>query len=159
MLDVSVTGLTEVVAGFDAMPAKVHAALVAKMGELEQLVIAKARDNLSGVVLNAKSGALRDSIAGQISDDGESVTATVGSYGVKYAAVQEYGATINIPDIVPTKAQALAFIMEGKLTFAKHVAAHTVTLPERSYLRSALDDLHADIVRGLGEAIVEAAIL
>lgn len=159
MFNVTISGASEVMARLGAMPQKMHDAILIKMVELEQLVIAKVRDNLSGVVLNAKSGALRDSIAGSISDTPNSITATVGSYGNEYAAIQEFGGKTAAHDILPVKGQALAFLMEGKLQFAKVIHHPGSNIPARSYLGSALDEMHEEIVRGLGEAIVEAAIL
>lgn len=159
MLNLQLTGVNEVVARFGEMPDKIHDALLVKMAELTQRLIAKTQDNLSGKVLQSRSGALRDSIAGQISDTGSTLTATVGSYGVRYAAIQEYGGTTSPHDILPTKANALAFIVDGKQVFAKIVHHPGSRIPPHYYLQGALDDMHDEIVRGLGEAIVEGAIL
>ncbi len=83
---------------------------------------------------------------------------------VEYAAVQEFGATINIPEIRPRNKKALAFAWPGappgmapgkggKFVFAK-VAAHTVTIPAHPYLRPALRESKGDITRILLKSII-----
>lgn len=156
MFSVNASDLERLAERLDGLPKAVHDALLAKMLELDQRLVAKVKDNLSGAVLNVKSGALRDSIVGTVEDGGDVITATVGSYGTKYARAQEFGATIQIPDIYPVKARALHFIYEGREIFARHVRAHAVTLPERSYLRSAFGEMAPDIVPELRAAVVEA---
>lgn len=126
------------------------AALIAKLGGVSekadesvaeaieqstQRVAEIARQKLSGGVLSVRSGKLLASLTGYASDMTGRVTSDA-----PYARIQEYGGRIEVPDIVPQSARALAFPYEGKLVFAKHAAAHAVSIPERSYLRSALDE-------------------
>ncbi len=73
-----------------------------------------------------------------------------------YARIQEYGGRVNIPEIVPRRAQALHFTIGGRSVFAKRVRAHSVTIPERSYMRSSLREKQADIVAGLNRAVGQA---
>ena len=67
---------------------------------------------------------------------------------VEYAAIQEFGGTIDLPRIYPKTKQALAFDWPnapaglkpskgGKYVF-KSVAGHSVTIPAQPYLRPAL---------------------
>lgn len=85
---------------------------------------------------------------------------------VEYAAAQEFGATIDIPEIRPRNKKALAFAWPGappgmapgkggKFVFAK-VAAHTVTVPAHPYLRPALRESRGDIRRVLLKSIIGA---
>ncbi|MGH6889799.1 MAG: hypothetical protein ACREHF_11500 [Rhizomicrobium sp.] len=100
-------------------------------------LLALVQTKLSGAVLQARSGALRDSVRAETDADGTG--ARVFSDGsVPYARIHEYGGRINVPEIAPDEAKALAFAYGGRMVFAKHAAAHVVTIPERSYLRSAL---------------------
>lgn len=98
-------------------------------------LVALVRTRLSGEVLAARSGALRDSIGVETNDTGARVFSD-GS--VSYARIQEYGGRIEIPETVPMKGKALAFAYDGRLVFAAHAAAHAVTIPERSYMRASL---------------------
>ena len=108
-------------------------------------------DKLSGAVLNAGSGTLRDSIAANVSADADGVVASVGSEGdVKYAAIQEYGGKTSAHEILPIKAQALAFVVGGAQVFARRVEHPGSVIPERSSLRSSLDDMRDEIARRAG---------
>ncbi len=108
-------------------------------------------------MLKARSGALRDSIAAEVSANGDGVLASVGSIGdVKYAAIQEYGGKTAAHEILPTKAQALAFIAGGAERFARKVEHPGSLIPERSYLRSSLDEMSGEIVSAFAEAAAEA---
>ena len=52
-------------------------------------------------------------------------------------------------EIVPVKGQALAFMVGGVLRFARKVEHPGSLIPERSYLRSTLDEMSGDIVAAL----------
>ena len=140
------------------LPGVVRTALVKKLTALSLKLEAHIKeDKLSGQVLNVRSGALRRSIFSTVDQSADSVVATVGSSSdVKYGRAHEYGATIHIPEIVPTKAQALHFAVGGKDIFAKRVRAHDVTLPERSFMRSGLADMKDEIQKGIKGAISDA---
>jgi phage gpG-like protein len=81
---------------------------------------------------------------------------TLESAGVPYAAIQEYGGRTAAHEIVATKVRALRFVGAGGLVFAKRIHHPGSTIPARSYLGSALDDLRADIQDGLKTALLEA---
>jgi phage gpG-like protein len=115
-------------------------------------------DKLQGQVLNHRSGALARSIQQESHTSGEITTGRVYSSGdVKYAAIHEFGGTTPPHDIVPTKADALAFVMGGKQIFAKIVHHPGSRIPERSYMRSGLMDMSDEIVSGIREAALEGA--
>jgi phage gpG-like protein len=158
MLNIQVVGDRELIARFDAMPSKIRSALLRKVTALALMLEAKVKDEkLSGQVLNVRSGALRRSIFNEVTDTATEVTGKVASSGdIKYASVHEYGGTINIPEIT-AKGKALAFMMGGKQVFFKKVAAHTVTMPERSFMRSSLKDMESQIREGLTQTVREAA--
>lgn len=110
-------------------------------------------DKLSGGVLNMRSGALAASIVADVTSDGDAIVATVGSEGdIKYAAIQEYGGKTAAHEIVAVKGQALAFMVGGVLRFARKVDHPGSLIPERSYLRSTLDEMSGDIVAGFADA-------
>src|SRR5260370_1267916 len=156
MLNIQIVGDKELIARLDAMPAQIRAALVRKVTALALLLEAKVKgDKLSGQVLNVVSGALRRSIFNEVQQSDTAVTGKVASSGdVKYAAIHEFGGTINVPEI-SAKGKALAFMMGGKQVFFKKVAAHTITMPERSFMRSSLKDMESQIREGLTEAVRE----
>ena len=65
------------------------------------------------------------------------------------------GGVIPPHQIVPDKARALAFAIDGKQVFAVRVNLPAVTMPERSYLRSSLAEMADEIRQGLSEAVGE----
>jgi phage gpG-like protein len=129
--------------------------LTAKASVLATALADKVKfEKLSGEVLNTRSGALKDSIAAEVSTDGDGILAVVGSQGdVKYAAIQEYGGRTAAHEILPDKASVLAFLVGGVARFARRVQHPGSNIPDRSYLRSSLDEMRDDIVAALTEAI------
>ena len=154
MLNVTLVGDRELIAKLQAMPARVHDALLKKVTVLALQLEAKVKQKLSGDVLNVKTGALRRSIFETVDESASSVVGKVASAGdVKYAAIHEFGGTIPAHEIVPSKAKALAFVIGGKQVFAARVQIPDVQMPERSFLRSALGEMEPQIVEGLREAV------
>ena len=157
MFALELDGLAEANARLEAYPAALTAALSAKAAELAaKLADAVKNDKLSGSVLNTVSGALRDSIVANVSADADGVVASVGSEGdVKYAAIQEYGGKTSAHEILPDKAQALAFVVGGALRFARRVEHPGSLIPARSYLGSTLDEMSDEIVAAFADAATE----
>ena len=157
MLAITMIGADALPARLDALPAALANDLVAKMQALGEMLADKVKnEKLSGQVLNARSGALRDSIVAQISSEGSDVVATVASVGdVKYAAIQEYGGKTAAHEILPSKAAALAFVEGGAMRFARRVEHPGSLIPERSYLRSSLAEMGDEIVAALAATPAE----
>ena len=152
-----VQGLDETSARFDGYPAALQAALGAKAAELTAALTDLVKDKLSGAVLNTGSGALRDSIAASVTANADSVLASVGSEGdVKYAAIQEYGGKTSAHEILPVKGDVLAFIVGGTQHFAHKVEHPGSVIPERSYLRSSLEDMKDEILAALADCAADA---
>jgi phage gpG-like protein len=134
----------------------VYAALLDKADQLCAALEAQVIANLSGEVLQPRSGALLESISSELDDDGAQITATVESSGVPYAGILEYGGKTAAHDIVAVKAKALAFMAGGALRFAKLVHHPGSEIRAFAYMGSALDDLTDDIEGGLKDAVLEA---
>jgi phage gpG-like protein len=157
MSALDVRGLEETSARFDAYPAALQAALGAKATELATALADLVKNKLSGAVLNTSSGALRDSIAARVTADSDGVLASVGSEGdVKYAAIQEYGGKTSAHEILPVKGDVLAFVTGESQHFARRTEHPGSVIPERSYLRSSLEDMKGEIFAGLASAATEA---
>lgn len=115
------------------------------------------RTNLSGAVLRPGSGALRDSVRAEMSEDASGFAARVWSDGsVPYARIQEYGGRIAVPEILPNRAKALAFVYGGRMVFAKSARAHVVDIPERSYMRTALAEFAPAFLEGVRKVAAES---
>lgn len=156
MLNVGLVGDRAVIAQLDSMPDTVRVALRQKIRALAlRLQTHIQRDKLSGQVLNVVTGALRRSIHNTVTEDKYSVTGRVMSSGdVKYARIHEFGGKTRAHDIYPRKADALSFMMGGRRVFAKVVHHPGSQIPERSFMRTGLADMSAEIVRGMKEAII-----
>jgi phage gpG-like protein len=159
MFNVTLSGDRQLIEQLAAMPASVQTVLRVKATKLALQLRGYIRDDkLSGQVLAIRSGDLKASIEQTVVADATSVTAEVFSSGdVKYAAIHEFGGTIAAHDIVPDKADALAFMYGGKQIFAKIVHIPDVNMPERSFMRSALADMADDIITGLKDAVIQGA--
>ncbi len=155
MLDLSLEGQAELAASLAAMPDDLRAALAEKIDALAQNLLTQIVGvNLSGGVLNARSGRLRDSI--QLRADDQDATQGVEIYadgGAPYAAIQEYGGKTAAHEIIPDKASILAFMLDGKQVFARRVQHPGSQIPERSYMRSALDEQSHDIEQALSDML------
>jgi phage gpG-like protein len=158
MLALELEGLEETNAQIEGYPAALQAALSAKAAELAAALADLVKsDKLSVAVLNSRTGALGDSIAASVTADADGVLGSVGSEGdVKYAAIQEYGGKTSAHEILPVKANVLAFLIGGAQHFARRVEHPGSVIPERSYLRSALEDMQDEIVAALADAAAEA---
>jgi phage gpG-like protein len=157
MLSVSVDGLDIVQAALEDYPAALVEALADKANALAESLVDKVKfEKLDGEVLNARSGALGASIEAEVNGDSERISATIGSFGgIKYAAIQEYGGQTGAHEIVPDKAQVLAFLVGGAIHFARKVDHPGSVIPERSYLRSSLQDMQGDIENALAATAAE----
>jgi hypothetical protein len=159
MLSVTLTGADELNAKLDALPTAVVAAIAAKSAPLAAQLLGLVGQKLGGAVLKPRSGALAASIGVDgPAISGDHVVTTVFSGGdLKYAAIQEYGGVTAPHDILPSRAKALAFVMGGQQVFARIVHHPGSHIPERSYLRSSLAEMAAQIEREMKAAVVEAA--
>ena len=158
MFAIGLDGLDETSARLDGLPAALGAALAAKAAELSAALADRVRnDKLTRGLLNARSRALKDSIFAEASAGSDGVVASVGSAGdVKYAAIQEYGGKTPAHEILPNKAQALAFVSGDGQRFARRVEHPGSVIPEQSYLRSSLAEMRDEIISSLTEAAAEA---
>jgi phage gpG-like protein len=146
-------------AALDRIPAQVVDMVAKKIRaltiNLQHHIVA---DKLQGQVLQHRSGALGRSIQPETTTSGDVTTGEVFSAGdVKYAAIHEYGGQTKPHDIVPVKAEALAFMMGGRQVFAKIVHHPGSKIPERSFMRSGLMDMADEIVAGIRDAAIEGA--
>lgn len=158
MLSVVVTGDREAEDRLRSMPAALRILLQRKMTTLSMRLYRHILMNkLSGQVLHTVSGRLKRSIVERTTDDGTKIVSEIYSDGsAPYANIHEYGGKTPAHDIVATKVQALSFLREGKRVFYKRVHHPGSRMPERSYMRSALEDMQEEIVAELTKTYEEA---
>lgn len=150
MLTFALAGDDALAARFDAFPDALSDALAAKAEALAAtLAEAVKSEKLSGQALAARSGRLRESIGAEVEAEGDALVATVGSIGVKYAAIQEYGGRTAAHEILPDKAKTLAFVASGATRFARRVEHPGSAIPAHLYLQSTLDEQREAIAAAL----------
>jgi len=67
----------------------------------------------------------------------------------------EYGGKTSAHEILPQKTQALSFVIGGASRFAHKVEHPGSLIPQRSYLRSSLDEMRGEITAALADAATE----
>ncbi len=154
-------GISEIEQYFTDLPVEVHTAMLAKMKYLaEDLETYIVLDKLSGQVLNYISGKLVKSIRSDVEDHGEFITATIsaGDSEAPYAGLHEHGGVVHSPNLttrksrgLPGTANALQF-RDGRIRASSR--AHDIPIPERSYMRSALQDQAGHIRDGLRDEFI-----
>jgi phage gpG-like protein len=155
MIQVSTAGLDAEIGRLGALPQSMAARLAQEVERLGDVLRERVERNLSGRVLQRKTGRLAGSIAVAVERSGLGASATVSS-DAPYAAIHEYGGTIPAHEILPKSARALAFPWRGQQRFFKRVALPAVTMPERSFMRSALEETAPEIRAALEAAALQA---
>lgn len=160
MINIVLTGDRELIAQIDRMPSEVRVMLRQKVRALAIRLKTKIqRDKLSGQLLNVVTGALRRSITDQVHEDTHSVIGEVFSAGdVKYARIHEFGGRTKAHIIEPRKAGALAFMIGGKMIFARRVHHPGSQMRERRFMRDSLHEMAPVIERELKEAVVQGLL-
>jgi phage gpG-like protein len=153
-----VLGAADVQAKFARAGLTAHDAVrdaVSRLGN--ELLAHVVRDKLQGQVLHVRTDNLQRAINMRLDDQESSVYAYVGvNRTAPYGRIQELGGTTSPHDIVAKRAQALAFVMGGKTVVVKRVHHPGSHIPERSFLRSALDDMRPEVAQRIQAALVRA---
>ena len=141
MINVQIIGAKELVAKFNSMPDALHRELLKEIVSLSMQVKAHiVQDKLQGQVLNHITGQLYGSIQQDVTETANSITGRVYSANCNYAAVHEYGL------MVKTRLGT----GKGK---PKEGGVAQFKMPERSFMRSSLEDYRQRIMDGLNRAV------
>lgn len=147
MIKGTIIGGEAAVQRFERMPAKLHVELKVGIARAALLVQRDSKeDKLSGQVLKVRTGRLRRSINTKITDTETRVVGTVGT-NVEYAHIHEYG----FDGIVSVREHLRAAKGGAESTVRAH--QRHVHMPERSFLRSALNDMAEPIKREFEQAV------
>ena len=143
MIKIETTGGEQVLARFRSLPDRLRAELRKSMMKATVDLQGHVKaDKLSGQVLNVRTNRLRSSIAQRVTDLSNGVEGITGT-NVAYAGIHEYGGQIRTrlgTGKNPPK--------KGGKEFAQ--------MPERSFLRSALQDHRNKIRQDLTDAVVRS---
>lgn len=137
------------------LPDKMDSALHGAAADLMMLLRDRVDGNLSGGVLNARSGALRASLAASL---GQAGGLSVGvSASAPYAAFQEYGFRGSESVRAHLRRMSQAFGRPIRPVQAQvRPYSRAVDYPAHSYLRSALAEMSNEIQGGIEAAVAGA---
>ena len=160
LIEGQVTGDAAVIARLERLPASMHRMVVEEMQKLWFEVQTKVvRGKLSGDPLHRRTGNLASSInvggantATAFEDGDQQIVGRVGT-NVRYAAIHEYGGTVEVPAHERTITQVFGRPVSARTVV---VRAHQARFPERSYLRSTLNEMRAQIQNRIA-AVTKAA--
>ena len=155
-----VIGSSQVVERIKSITPNVRTALQEKVQRLIiALQIHVVSDKLQGQVLNVRTGKLQRSVSQAMVPGRPDEIKGIVSASAKYAAAHEYGFhdTVNVKEHLRTIKEAFGKSLKEPVTFTVHTHTANMNRPERSFLRSALDDQRDSIVQGLQEAAIEGA--
>jgi phage gpG-like protein len=153
MIRAWIVGDDAVIARLDAIPGSVAAAVRrAVEGQAIALTRYVKGSKLSGQVLRNRSGHLRASISYALMIADQGLTAQVGA-NVEYAHVHEYGGDFAIK--AHQRMMTQAFGRPVAIPRMISVRAHDAHYPERSFLRSSLEENAASIRAAIEAAVAE----
>lgn len=123
-----------------------------------QLAADVKEKKLNGQVLKVQTGRLRRSITAKTNITGDGIEGTVGT-NVSYAARHEYGfqGTEVVKSYLRTAKTAWGKTLKKPVTYTVRSFTRKVNTPERSFLRSALDDMRDSIPTAIQATIERAA--
>lgn len=160
MIEATLTGDAQVAARFAALPDKARKAISDEMRRQWFLIqTAVVREKLSGDPLHRRTGNLASSINVGGADSAtafeESDTEIVGRIGtrVKYGRVHEDGGTFQVPSHERTITQVFGRSITPRTITVRE---HTVTFPQRSFLRSTLREMGPGVTAALEKALADA---
>jgi len=168
VVSVDSSSVTSFIRGFRP---KLYTKIVGVVQRLALMLVAKVKEEkLSGQVLNVRTGTLRRSIYQQLSSNTSRVCAFVGT-NVEYAGIHEFGGTV--PEVTgklmvfPKPGLDERFMtatgnLKGKFARERDLLVFTMkhkafTLPARSFLRSALEEMEPIILAEVNRATAEVA--
>ncbi|MBV9861890.1 MAG: phage virion morphogenesis protein [Alphaproteobacteria bacterium] len=155
MITAALTGADALQERLAALPSAAARRLAQTIESLGLALREDVQRKLSGAVLQQRSGRLAASITARFATVGGAAEAAIGT-DVVYAAIHEYGGRLPAREVMPQGARALAFPWKGKQRFFKRVEIPAVTMPERSFLRAALDEMAPEIREAVAAAVREA---
>ncbi len=165
IVDFEITGVEELTSGLSEGVVRLQMYVARQMGiemlELRNYVVTEKLHGPTGATtLKQRTGNLARSITSEVSEDTSSVTGQVGvptaSTAQAYARILHDGGTTRAHVIEAENGKALAFMMNGQMTFRRKVNHPGSNIPARPYLVSALEEQIAQIKESLAGAVMRS---
>ena len=158
MITAYLVGDQQVLERLRALPDEINSDLLRAITQLGiELQRDVQQDKLSGQVRSSRSGSLKSSIDLRVDQNGDAITANVFTES-RYGGAQEYGfaGTVSVRASLRRIREAFGRPIAEK-TISVRAYDRRMDLPERSFLRSALEDMTSAIrdkvEAALGEAV------
>lgn len=155
MITADLAGTDGLLTRLRGMVGEANTGIVRAITELAIDLQRQVQDKLAGEVLSSRSGSLKSSIGFQIDQHATAVTGTVFSDSA-YARAHEYGfaGAVNVKASLRRITEAFGRPISGK-TIEVRAYTRNMDLPERSFLRSALEDMAPAILDAVEGALRE----
>lgn len=157
MITAYLVGDEQLLKRLHALPDAINSGLLSGITQLGiELQREVQQGKLSGQVLRSRTGLLKSSIDLRVDQSGSAITASVFTDN-RYAGVQEYGfaGTVSVRASLRRIREAFGRPIAEK-TINVRAYDHRMNLPERSFLRSALEDMAPAIRHEVEAALAEA---
>ena len=152
-IEAIIVGDDELRAKFQRASGSIDGKLVDSMGRITiRLQAHVVRDKLSGQVLKVRTNNLRGSIHQEVVRDGSGIVGRVGT-NVEYAAFHD---TQSVREHLRIIKMAFGKRLKSPKKIVVRAHARHVDYPEKSFLRTALNDQRDEIMAELGNAVKEA---
>jgi hypothetical protein len=146
-IDLKITGLAELGIRLHGSEPRLRAAILEATREAGELVADQAKENITETFENPSK--MMATISSHTNVAGTGAAAHVTAEGLPYLAIHEFGGVVNQPELFPHKPPFALIVedrQEGHVIFASHVQAHEIPIPERSYLRRAIDQKRFEVL-------------
>lgn len=157
MIRATITGADQVLKMLEGLSPKLQKELKKSVGMLCLKLARNVKQNkLSGQVLKVKTGTLRRSITSKVVDTPAGPSGTVGT-NLAYGAVHEFGfsGTQSVKGHMRMIKQAFGkSINPTQVSVRSH--SRKVNLPERSFIRSAAEEMEGEIQAELVNAVTRS---
>lgn len=155
-----IKGDREVVTALGRFDAAARGEIQKGVGRLALKLLNRVKaQKLSGQVLNVRTGRLRRSITQRVESSADEISGIVGT-NVGYAAIHEYGfkGSVTVKQHLRQITQAFGRPLKSPVTATVRAHGKNVSLPARSFLRSALADMkNAGVIKAeIDDAIARA---
>ena len=161
MIEATVTGDKLVIERLEKAPASIRQALSDEVKrQWFRIQAAVVREKLSGDPLHRRTAVLASSInvggtdtVTEFSDSSQEIVGRIGTK-VRYGRVHEEGGTFTVREYV-RKSFANVQRRDGKPKGT--VREHTVTFPQRAFLRPTLNEMRASVLESIRSAVMKAS--
>lgn len=111
-------------------------------------------DKLTGQVLNVRTGRLRRSINAEFQELGDGLIQGLVGTNVPYAKIHEFGfnGEQQVKEYMQKRKQVFGRMLKDPIQVTIRAHVRKINLPERSFMRSALEELRPEIIEELQAA-------